>query len=67
MIYDEVKKIAERKGVSIRQIELDLNFSNGSISKWNQSEPAASKVVKVARYLEVPISVLLNGSGGEKE
>ncbi|WP_427814326.1 helix-turn-helix domain-containing protein [Enterococcus sp. 22-H-5-01] len=59
MFYDRVKKIAEKKGVSIRKIETDLKFSNGAISKWNDSEPSFSKMVKVAEYLEIPLDDLL--------
>ncbi|WP_412059277.1 helix-turn-helix domain-containing protein [Enterococcus casseliflavus] len=60
LFYDSVKKAAEAKGVSIRKTEIDLDFSNGSISKWNKSVPSVDKLLKVADYLEIPISDLLS-------
>lgn len=59
MLYDNVKEIANQNGLSIRQIEKELKFSNGSISKWNVSAPSVNKIQKVAQYLEIPIEELL--------
>ena len=56
MYYDKVKKFAKKKGVSVRKIEIDLELSNGSISKWNASTPGADKLEKVANYLGVNVS-----------
>ena len=55
MLYDNIKKMCERKEVSVGRIEKDLNFSNGSICKWNENEPGIRKVKKVADYLGVTI------------
>lgn len=51
--------MCERKEVSVGRIEKDLNFSNGSICKWNENEPGIRKVKKVADYLGVTIEELL--------
>ena len=63
-IYDNVKKICRGKGVSVGKIEKELELSNGSISKWNESEPGIRKVQKVADYLGVPIEELLKEEKG---
>lgn len=59
MLYDNVKKICEEKGLSIGKLEKDLQLSNGSICKWNENEPGIRKVQKVADYLGVSIEELL--------
>ncbi len=59
MLYDNVKKLCDKKGISIGKMEKDLQLSNGSICKWNENEPGIRKVQKVAEYLEVPIEELL--------
>lgn len=59
MLYDNIKKMCERKEVSVGRIEKDLNFSNGCICKWNENEPGIRKVKKVADYLGVTIEELL--------
>lgn len=56
MYYDKVKEFAKKKGVSVRRIEIDLELSNGSISKWNASTPSADKLENVANYLGVNVS-----------
>lgn len=63
-IYDNVKRICGEKGVSVGKIEKALGLSNGSISKWNESEPGIRKVQKVADYLSVPIEELLKEEKG---
>lgn len=59
VIYDNVKKLCDQKGISIWRLERDLGFSNRSVSKWNDNEPGIRKVQKVAGYLGVPIEKLL--------
>lgn len=58
-LYDKIKKLAEERNVSIYRIERDLGLSNGAISKWNESKPNISNMVKVASYLDVNIEQLL--------
>lgn len=59
MVYDNIKKICENKGITISQIERDLGFSNASIRKWKECDPGVRKVQKVADYLKVPIERFL--------
>ena len=59
MLYDNVKKICEEKGITIMQLEQALEFPRSYICKWNNNEPGIRKVQKVADYLGVPIEKLL--------
>lgn len=59
MLYDNVKKLCEEKGVSILSLEKALGFPRGSICKWKENEPGIRKVQKVADYLGVSIETLL--------
>lgn len=59
MIYDNVKKFCKERNISIGRLEKELEFSNGSICKWNENEPGIKKVQKVADFLEVSIEELL--------
>lgn len=63
MLYDNVKKLCDKKGISIGKMEKDLQLSNGSICKWNENEPGIRKVQKVAEYLGVSIEELLKEKG----
>lgn len=59
MLFDNVKRICDEKGISVWRLEKELGFSNHSVSKWNESEPGIRKVQKVADYLGVTIEELL--------
>lgn len=59
-VYSTIRKIAQKRNVTIYQIEHDLNLSNGSISKWNSSIPRADKLQEVADYLGVTAGFILN-------
>ena len=39
VLYDNVKQACREKGVSVSALEKAVGFSNGCISKWNESEP----------------------------
>ena len=62
MLYDKIKEVAKNRKVSIYRIERDLNFSNGSLRKWNNSNPSATSLKKVADYLNVTLDELLEGT-----
>lgn len=59
MLYDNIKKICEKKGITIMQLEQTLEFPRSYICKWNNNEPGIRKVQKVADYLGVAIEDLL--------
>lgn len=58
MLYEKVKAAAKEKGIAISEIERKCKFSQGSICKWNEVNPAFDKVVSVAKCLDIPISEL---------
>ena len=53
MLYDNVKALCEKKGITVWKLERDLGFPHSSIRKWNENEPGIRKVQKVAYYLQV--------------
>lgn len=67
VLYDNVKKLCEEKGVSILSLEKALGFPRSSICKWNDNEPGIRKVQKVAEYLGVSIEKLLKEDDGKGE
>ena len=62
VIYENVRKLCEKKGVSIYRLEKDLEFSPSSIVKWKTSKPSVDKMQKVADYFGVPIEYFVEGS-----
>ncbi|MBC1474950.1 helix-turn-helix transcriptional regulator [Listeria grandensis] len=58
-LYENIKSLAKQRGISIAQLERDLEFSNGSIAKWNDNSPSIDKIKKVAKKFDVSTDVLL--------
>lgn len=59
MIFENIKRLADAKGMSIRAIENQVGLANGTIGKWRESEPSVINLNKVAQVLEVTIDELI--------
>lgn len=65
-LYTAVKTLAEEQGKTVYRIEHDLGIGNGTIGRWDSSMPRADTLQKVANYLDVTISFILDQSKEEK-
>lgn len=63
-VYEHIQRLAKTKKISIRQIEIDLGFSNGSLRKWKNSAPS-DKLMQVAKYLGTTPDYLILGKNDE--
>lgn len=59
MVYDKVKDLAGKKGMSISKLEKASGLSNGAISKWKFVTPTADNLKAVAKILGVKVDILL--------
>lgn len=59
MIYENILEIAQKKQLSIRQIESKAGLSFGAIGKWKTRSPQVDNLMAVAKVLNVPINKLL--------
>lgn len=62
-----IKKICTLKGINIRDMELELDFSPGLISRWARMSPSFDKIIKVAEYLGVSLDALVSGQSEKNE
>lgn len=65
-MYEKIVKLAERKGVSVAQVERDLGFSPASLRKMNTNKPSSDKVVALASYFGVSTDWLYGKTEIEK-
>lgn len=54
-----IKKLCAAKGISIPELERELDFGKGSIYNWNKSYPNLNNLIKVADYFNVSIDSLI--------
>lgn len=59
VIYKNIKKLCEKEGMSISQLERNSGLSNGAITKWKTVNPTIDNLKSVAKALDVPIEELL--------
>lgn len=63
IVYERIKKLCSKKGITIAKLESDLCFGNSSIKKWERvSSPSIDKIIKVASYFDVSVDYLLGRS-----
>ncbi|MGC6569632.1 helix-turn-helix domain-containing protein [Streptococcus sp. VTCC 12886] len=58
-ILDKIKVLANEQALTLAELERKLDFSNGSLRKWETSTPSSDKIEKVADYFNVSTDYLL--------
>ncbi len=57
--YEKIKELTKLQGISVRELEMRLGYSNGYFSKWKKVSPNSEGLSKVADYFGVSIDYLL--------
>lgn len=59
--YDLIRKICKEHGITISQMERDLGFSKGSVSKIDSHKPSVERVAMICNYLHIsPMFLFVN-------
>ena len=64
-LKERIQDLCKKTGISMNQLETELGFGKGYISKLGKSTPNAAKIQKIADYFEVSVDYLM--TGGEPE
>ncbi len=64
-----IRYICKEKNISISQMEADLGFSPGLISRWNKTKtsPSFDKIVAIMNYLNVTFDELMSGIAQDED
>lgn len=57
--YEKIKELTKQNGISVRELEKRLGYSNGYFSKWKNVSPNSDGLAKVADYFGVSVDYLL--------
>ena len=60
-LYDNIKKYAAKKHISILQLERDCNIPKGSMSRFNVNTPSSGRLAIIAEHLGVTVDNLMKG------
>ncbi len=58
-IFDRIKKLAQKRGKTPKQIAMELGLGENLFYKWKKSSPTADKLQLVADYFHVSTDYLL--------
>lgn len=61
MIFENIKEIGKKKGMSISAIEKKAKLGNGTIGGWKNSSPTVEKLGAVAKVLDTTVDELIKG------
>ena len=61
MIYETIKILSRKKGLSINQLEKTLGLSKGSLCRIDTNRPSADRLQKIADFFEVSLDYLMTG------
>lgn len=60
-LKERVKQLCKDNGISMNQLEKELNFGVGYISKLGNTTPNTKKITQIADYFNVSVDYLMTG------
>lgn len=60
MIYDNIRRFADKKGISLTDVEAKAGIANGLIGKWRETVPRVDSLRAVAKVLDVTVNDLID-------
>ncbi len=67
MLYERIKELCKEKGTTVSQLERDLEFAKGSISKIDRHKPSMERIQKIAEYFGTTYNELINSEYYDEE
>lgn len=57
--FDRVKDLAKKRNKNLKQVAIDLGFSENYFYTWKKQDPSGTNLLKVANFFNVSIDYLL--------
>lgn len=65
-LKDRIKTLCKERNISMNQLEQELHFGKGYISKLGKSTPNVAKIKLIAERLNVSVDYLMDGQESEQ-
>jgi transcriptional regulator with XRE-family HTH domain len=62
VLFDNIKSLCDKKGISISKLEKECGFGQGTIYKWKTVSPVLVNLQKVADYFKITIDKMVKKS-----
>lgn len=63
-MYKSIKSLCEERGITIKELERSAGLGNGTIGKWQTSQPNLDSLKKICEALGISLMDLLQKEGG---
>ena len=60
-MIETIRKLCKENKISVSRLEKELNFGNGTISKWDKSIPSVLAIKEIADYFGVSMETIIEG------
>lgn len=54
-MVDKIRKLCAENNLSLRALEREMGFANGTIANWDKNRPSVDKVAAVAKRFGKPM------------
>lgn len=58
-LIDNIKSLCKDKNITISQLEKEIGFGAGLISRWAKSDPSLSKIISIADFFNTDMDTLV--------
>lgn len=58
-VFEQIKKLAKSRDIAMKELALELGFSENLFYTWKKTNPKATDLAKVADYFHVSVDYLL--------
>ena len=62
LLVKSIREICKSNNITPSQLEAELGFGAGLISRWTKSSPSLDKIVDIADYFNVPLDKVVGRS-----
>ena len=66
-LKERIQELCKQKGISMNQLEQELGFGKGYISKLGKSTPNTAKIQQIALFFGVTVDYLMTGKKEQEE
>lgn len=66
-MYKSIKSLCEERGITIKELERIAGLGNGTIGKWQTSQPNLESLKKICEALDISLMELLQGGVKDDE
>lgn len=66
-IVERIKEACEANHITLHKLEVECGFANGYLSQLKKDAIPSDRLIKISKYLKLPVTYLITGEGLETD